>query len=118
MDPALKDKEVIVGGGAKGIDKGIVKQLASEGAIPVIIGRNESDNIRTVKVVESPGGKAFPVVAELFEPAACAAAIKSVVEMFGRLDELFNKAGVNENVGLESGGYEKFMLPLHKNLVH
>ncbi|MBC7686561.1 MAG: short-chain dehydrogenase, partial [Aquabacterium sp.] len=44
MDLGLKDKVIIVSGGAKGIGEGIVKVLAAEGAIPVIIGRNEADN--------------------------------------------------------------------------
>ena len=41
MDLNLKDKIIIVSGGAKGIGEGIVKVLAAEGAMPVIIGRNE-----------------------------------------------------------------------------
>jgi len=41
MDLLLKDKIIIVTGGAKGIGEGIVKVLAKEGAIPVIVGRNQ-----------------------------------------------------------------------------
>ena len=44
MDLQLKDKVIIVTGGAKGIGEGIVKVLAAEGAIPFIVGRNEEDN--------------------------------------------------------------------------
>jgi NAD(P)-dependent dehydrogenase (short-subunit alcohol dehydrogenase family) len=40
MDLNLKDKVIIVTGGAKGIGAGITKALAAEAAIPVIIGRN------------------------------------------------------------------------------
>ena len=47
MDLNLKDKIIIVSGGAKGIGEGIVKVLAAEGAMPVIIGRNEEDNLKT-----------------------------------------------------------------------
>ena len=68
MDLDLKDKVIIVSGGAKGIGEGIVKVLAAEGAIPVIIGRNEADNMKTVKEVEAAGGRASQVVAELSEP--------------------------------------------------
>lgn len=118
MNLDLKDKIIIVSGGAKGIGEGIVKVLAAEGALPVIIGRNETDNLKTVAVVEAAGGKAFQVVAELSDPAACENAIKAVVEKLGRIDGLVNNAGVNDGVGLESGNYEKFMASLHKNLVH
>ena len=118
MDLNLKDKIIIVSGGAKGIGEGIVKVLAAEGAIPVIIGRNEKDNLKTVAAVEAAGGKAFQVVAELSDPSACELAIKKVVEKFNKIDGLVNNAGVNDGVGLESGNYEKFIASLHKNLVH
>ena len=54
MDLQLKDKVIIVTGGAKGIGEGIVKVLAKEGAIPVIIGRNEKDNLATVAALKQP----------------------------------------------------------------
>jgi L-fucose dehydrogenase len=118
MDLHLKDKVIIVSGGAKGIGEGIVKVLAAEGAIPVIIGRNEADNLKTVAAVEAAGGKASQVVAELSDPGECEAAVKKIIEQYKRIDGLVNNAGVNDGVGLETGGYEKFMSSLHKNLVH
>lgn len=118
MDLSLKDKVIIVSGGAKGIGEGIVKVLAAEGAIPVIIGRSEADNTLTVKEVESNGGRAFQVVAELTRPEVCEQAIKSVIREFGRIDGLVNNAGVNDGIGLEQGNYENFIASLHKNLVH
>jgi len=118
MDLHLKDKVIIVSGGAKGIGEGIVKVLAAEGAIPVIVGRNETDNLKTVASVEAAGGKAFQVMAELSDPAECEAAVKKIIEKYKRIDGLVNNAGVNDGVGLETGGYEKFMSSLHKNLVH
>jgi L-fucose dehydrogenase len=118
MNLELKDKIIIVSGGAKGIGEGIVKVLAAEGAIPVIIGRSEADNAKTVSAIESAGGKAFQVVAELTNPVECENAIKQIIAKFNRIDGLVNNAGVNDGVGLESGDYEKFIASLHKNLVH
>lgn len=118
MNLELKDKVIVVSGGAKGIGEGIVKVLAAEGAIPVIIGRNEDDNNVTLKAIEAAGGRGFQVVAELTEPSACQAAIKSVTDKFGRIEGLVNNAGVNDGVGLENGDYENFIASLHKNLVH
>ena len=49
MDLQLKNKVIIVTGGAKGIGEGIVRVLVAEGAIPVIVGRNENDNLKLVR---------------------------------------------------------------------
>ena len=115
MNLHLDEKIVIVTGGAKGIGEGIVKALSEENAIPVIIGRSESDN---VKALESISGKGFQVVAELTDPVECESAIRKVIEKFGRIDGLVNNAGVNDGVGLENGCYEDFLASLHKNVVH
>ncbi|HTL08068.1 MAG TPA: SDR family oxidoreductase [Chitinophagaceae bacterium] len=118
MDLHLQNKVIIVTGGAKGIGEGIVKVLAKEGAIPVIIGRNEKDNIDTMQAVIAEGGKCGQVPAELMDPAASEKAVRSVIEQFGRIDGVVNNAGANDGVGLESGSYEAFMASLHKNMVH
>jgi L-fucose dehydrogenase len=118
MNLGLNDKVIIVTGGARGIGEGIAKVLAAEGAVVVIVGRNENDNIKTVQAIEANKGKAFQVVAELSIPAACEKAVKLVAEKYGRIDGLVNNAGVNDGVGLEKGDYLRFMESLHKNLVH
>jgi L-fucose dehydrogenase len=115
MDLQLKDKVVIVTGGAKGIGEGIVRALAAEGSIPVIFGRNTADNEALVKELGVP---AFAVTAELTRPEDCGAAVRAVIEKYGRIDALVNNAGVNDGVGLEEGSYERFMESLHRNLVH
>jgi len=118
MDLLLRDKVIIVSGGAKGIGEGISKVLAGEGAIPFIVGRSGEDNKATVAAIEAAGGKAFECVAELTEPGACEQAVKVVLDKVGRIDGLVNNAGVNDGVGLASGDYEAFMASLHKNVVH
>lgn len=118
MDLGLKDKVIIVTGGARGIGAGIVTVLAAEGAIPVIVGRSEEDNLEAIQKVEAAGGKAWHVVAELTDPLVCEKAVNHVLQHFGRIDGLVNNAGVNDGVGLENGSYEKFMASQHKNVVH
>ncbi|MDX2046881.1 MAG: SDR family oxidoreductase [Chitinophagaceae bacterium] len=115
MNLELEGKVIIVTGGAKGIGEGIVKVLAGEGAIPVIIGRNEADNKQTLDEI---GGKGYQVVAELTDPAACKKAIAETINQYNRIDGLVNNAGVNDGVNLEQGSYERFMESLHRNMVH
>jgi L-fucose dehydrogenase len=116
LDLQLKNKVVIVSGGAKGIGAGIVKMLVQEDAIPVVVGRNVADNEKFLHELGS--SKAIHVVAELSDPFQCEDAIKTVVKKLDRIDGLVNNAGINDGVGLEKGNYEKFMESLHKNLVH
>lgn len=115
MNLDLKDKVIIVTGGAKGIGAGITKALTTEGAIPVVIGRNAEDNNSILLEI---GGKGIAVTAELTMPEECKKAVDETVKKFGKIDGVVNNAGVNDGVGLENGNYENFMASLHKNLVH
>jgi NAD(P)-dependent dehydrogenase (short-subunit alcohol dehydrogenase family) len=118
MDLGLKNKVIIVTGGARGIGEGIVMALAQEGAIPVVIGRDEKDNEAIVEKIKSAGGTAFHVVAELTSDQECKQAIDKTISQAGRIEGLVNNAGVNDGVGLASGSYEAFVSSLHKNLIH
>lgn len=114
MNLNLQDKIIVVSGGARGIGEGIVEVLARENAIPVILGRNEADNKKTIARV----GRGFQVPVELTKPDQCRDAVAEVIRQCGRVDGLVNNAGVNDSVNLENGSYEAFMASLHKNLVH
>lgn len=114
MDLVLKDKIIIVTGGAKGIGEGITRMLAKEGAFPVIIGRNKKDNEDLLKQI----GTGAEVTTELQKPEECIAAIKTVVGLHGRIDGVVNNAGINDGISLEHGSYEGFIQSLHNNLVH
>ena len=118
MDLQLDGKIIVVSGGAKGIGLGIVKQLAKEKAVPVIIGRNESDNETVVKQLQQEGLTAHHVVAELTEPRECEKSIAEIADRFGKIDALVNNAGLNDGVGLENGDYESFIESMHRNVVH
>lgn len=118
MDLQLKDKVIIVTGGAKGIGEGICLTLAAEGAIPVVVGRGAVDNQKVVDAITASGGRAFQVAAELSDPTACKNAVDAVLSEFGRIDGLVNNAGLNDGVGLEHGDYEGFIASLHRNVVH
>ena len=114
MDLLLKDKVIIVTGGAKGIGEGIITVLARENAIPVIVGRNREDNELAVSKIKKGGH----VVAELSDPEQCKSAVREILAIYGRIDGLVNNAGVNDSINLEQGSYEGFMSSLHKNVVH
>lgn len=118
MDLKLKDKVVLVSGGAKGIGAAISKALGQEGARVIVAGRNAGDNLKIVEEIGAAGGKAFGIEAELSGVDQCRRVISEGLDKFGRLDGLVNNAGVNDGVGLEKGDPERFIESLKRNLVH
>ena len=118
VDLLLQDRVVIVTGGAKGIGLGVAEVLASEGAIPVIVGRNAADNAAAVSKLEAAGYRAWSVVAELNRTEDCRRAVMATVEKFGRIEGLVNNAGINDGISLEHGTTDQFIASLRKNLIH
>jgi L-fucose dehydrogenase len=118
MNLGLKEKVIIVTGGAKGIGAGISQALGLESAMVVIVGRSETDNQACINIIQATGGQAFSFVAELTRSEECTRVIQEIVTMFGRIDGLVNNAGINDGVGLEKGSYDRFIQSLHANLIH
>jgi len=118
MDLQLRDRVVLVTGGAKGIGAAIVRTLASEGAIPVVIDRDQPASAEIVRQVRHHGGNALAVPAELTRTEDCQAAVAQAIQAFGRIDGLVNNAGINDRIGLEQGDREAFVASIHKNLTH
>src|SRR5581483_2167225 len=99
MDLQLQGKVVLVTGGAKGIGEAIVRAIASEGAVPVIVDRDvEAGNQLHGQL---PGSQL--IIADLSAAESCYAVVQRTIEKHKRLDALVNNAGVNDKVGLEHG---------------
>jgi L-fucose dehydrogenase len=103
MNLNLKNKVIVVTGGAKGIGEAITLKLAQEGAIPVVIGRQEQDNKKVVERITSNNGVAHQIAGELTSNDECKRAVELTIQRFGRIDGLVNNAGVNDGVGLANG---------------
>jgi L-fucose dehydrogenase len=116
MDLQLKDKVVIVTGGAQGIGAAISESFAREGAKIAILTRTspESDSF-AAELARHADVLYHPV--DLAETNRCEAAVAAVRNRFGRIDVLVNNAGVNDGAGLGSG-LEKFEASLRANLLH
>lgn len=117
MDLGLKEKVVIVSGGAKGIGRAIVEELAAEGAIPVILGRSKEAGEKLAENLKNNNKEVLNLRYELSEPANCKRAIEKTLDRFGRIDGIVNNAGVNDAIGLEAG-IEQFERSVRTNLFH
>lgn len=90
----LQNKVALVTGGTSGIGKAVAYLFAREGAKVAITGRNESrGHAVTARILES-GGKAMFVRTDVRHAAECKRAVDATLDSFGRLDVLFNNAGV------------------------
>ncbi|WP_294765331.1 SDR family oxidoreductase [uncultured Rhodoferax sp.] len=116
MDLHLKDKVVIVTGGASGIGAAISLTLAREGAVPVILGKSPMSS-EFAQQLQATAAQHLFLQVELSDDAACREAVAQTVARFGRIDGLVNNAGVNDSIGLDAGR-EAFIGSLERNLIH
>jgi NAD(P)-dependent dehydrogenase (short-subunit alcohol dehydrogenase family) len=90
----LKDKVALITGGTSGIGEATAVLFASEGAEVAITGRNEQRGAAVVERIEQHGGHAAFFHADVSIASDCRRAVDETVRAFGRLDILFNNAGV------------------------
>jgi L-fucose dehydrogenase len=118
MDLQLKDKVVLITGGAKGIGEAISRGCAREGAIPVVVDKDaEAGKLLQMDLVVA-GATCSMISADVMSVESCRTAVEQTLKEYGRLDVLVNNVGANDNVGLENGSPEKFVSSLRLNLFH
>jgi len=118
MDLRLKDKVIIVTGGAKGIGAAIVQECAAEAAIPVIVDRDHDAALQLQSELKTKGSSCGLITVELGTPECCSESVEQTLKSFGRIDALVNNAGRNDKVGLEHGSPGEYVASLNRNLVH
>jgi len=118
MDLQLRDKVVLVTGGAKGIGAAITRSLAQEGALPVGVDKDAAACQQLQTALRSEGFTARFISVDLLSAENCRAAVEQTIATCGRLDALVNNAGINDKVGLENGNPEEFVHSLERNLLH
>lgn len=118
MDLVLKGKIVVVTGaaGIRGsIGETIIQELANEGAIPVIIDRNDRGFVYESELREKGVDSLF-VKADVMEESQLASAFNTIKKKYPEIHALINNVGVNDSVGLDASGKE-FIDSIKLNLV-
>lgn len=119
MDLHLKDKVIIVTGGAGlpgSIGETIVRSIAGEGGIPVVIDKHPRGEA-LASSLKQKGSDCFFIQADLTEPYDCKLAVEKAHSAFGRIDGLVNNLGVNDGIGLDRS-CDDFIGSLKLNMVH
>ncbi len=96
----VQDKVCIVTGAAQGIGRAIAHDLAKEGASVVIADLNEEKSQAVAKEIADKGYPSLAVKVDVTDRASVQNLIQQTVEKFGKLDVMFNNAGVNKPMGI------------------
>jgi len=90
----LKDKIALVTGSSRGVGRSVALGFAKQGANVVVnYTSNENAANEVVEAIQSMGGKAIAVKADVAQKAEAENLVNSAIDTFGRLDILVNNAG-------------------------
>jgi len=87
----------VITGGGSGIGRAAALGFAREGAAVAVIDRDGEEGRRTVQGIESEGGRALFVELDVARSDRVGRGVRDIQERFGRLDVLFNNAGVEHS---------------------
>jgi NAD(P)-dependent dehydrogenase (short-subunit alcohol dehydrogenase family) len=105
----MESKIAIVTGAGSGIGRAVSLALQSAGYSVVLAGRRVAPLEETAKLAAPAGGKMLPISTDVSNPASVKSLFAEAKKHFGRLDVLFNNAGINApNVSMEELTYEQW----------
>lgn len=90
----LQDKVALITGASSGIGRETALLFAREGAQIVAVDVNDEGGIETLKMITEDGGTAVYVQADVSVAADCENMVRVAEETYGKLDILFNNAGI------------------------
>jgi NAD(P)-dependent dehydrogenase (short-subunit alcohol dehydrogenase family) len=90
----LKDKVALITGGTSGIGTATAVRFAQEGAKVVITGRNSERGEQVLEDIIGSGGEGMFIRSDVCLADDCRNAVDKTLERFGKIDVLFNNAGV------------------------
>ncbi|MCV7285513.1 SDR family oxidoreductase [Mycolicibacterium wolinskyi] len=123
MSDLLSGKTALVTGSSRGIGRAVAQRLAAEGATVAVTARSYEPSLstragettalpgtigETIELIESAGGKAFGIAADLGDVDQRAGLVDKVVERTGGIDILVNNAGFADYSVIEDMPMETF----------
>ncbi|MGG1552140.1 SDR family NAD(P)-dependent oxidoreductase [Paenibacillus ferrarius] len=91
----LADKVTLITGAGSGIGQSSAYLFASEGAYVIVNDIQPEKGEETVAAIRAAGGKAIFLQADVTDPASVARMVEQAIEQCGRIDVLFNNAGIS-----------------------
>jgi NAD(P)-dependent dehydrogenase (short-subunit alcohol dehydrogenase family) len=91
----LKDKVTLITGAGSGIGKCTALLFAREGASVIVADVQETSGRETVDEIRAAGGTAEFIQVDVTDPQSVQAMVEEALRLFGRIDVLFNNAGIS-----------------------
>jgi len=91
----LQDKVALITGAGSGIGRESTLLFSAEGAKIVVVDINDDAGRETVQMVKEQGGQATYVHADVSKAADCKNMVRVAAETYGKLNVLFNNAGIS-----------------------
>ena len=98
----LTSKVAVIVGASSGIGVQVAKALANEGANVAILARRYDKLKEVAKEIETLGVKALPVKCDVTSEEEVKNAVNSIIKEYGKIDILFNNAGVASMADVDS----------------
>lgn len=111
---SLEGKVAVVTGGNKGIGQVVSLGLARSGAQVVVLSRTGGEE--TEKQIIQEGGKAYNILADVTDEAAVERAFDQIVKRSGKVDVVFNNAGICIHKGTLEATLDEFRYVVETNL--
>ena len=112
----LLDRVAIVTGGGRGIGKAVALAYAREGADIAVVARTSGEIAKTASEIEALGRNGLPLQADVCNPNDVSRMVQAVLGTFGKVDILFNAAGVRAVAPSEELAYEDWKKVIDVNL--
>jgi 3-oxoacyl-[acyl-carrier protein] reductase len=93
----LKDKTAVITGAAQGIGYATAELFVAEGARVAIVDVDAAKAADAARTLDAGRGAAVGLACDVRKPADCEAAVKAVLEKWGKLDILVNNAGLTKD---------------------
>ncbi|MEH7304991.1 SDR family NAD(P)-dependent oxidoreductase [Neobacillus drentensis] len=91
----LQDKVTLITGAGSGIGRSTALLFAREGAAVIVNDVDEVKGLETVREIIEKGGEALFIKADVTQPEAVKTMVDTAIAEFGRIDVLFNNAGIS-----------------------
>lgn len=98
--PTLKDRVVVITGGAQGLGRSYADHFAKQGSVPIIVDYDGDKAASVQKELEKRGHRALAIQADVSDAQSVAAMAEKTLQELGRIDVLINNAALFSRITL------------------